>query len=53
MTRSTDTPFPGIPREAWGVSNDVRPTLRPPRFDEAVFEIREGETLRRDMGMAR
>ena len=29
----------GMPREAWGVSNQARPRLRAPRFDEAEFEI--------------
>ena len=29
----------GIPREGWGASNDPRPRLRAPRFDEAAFEI--------------
>ncbi len=41
----TDTNLFGIPREAWGVSNDVRPTLRPPRFEEAAFELGDGEIL--------
>ena len=27
----------GMPRESWGVSNNVRPRLRAPRYDEAVF----------------
>ena len=29
----------GIPREAWGVSNNVRPRLRAPRFDEAMLVL--------------
>ena len=33
----------GMPKEAWGVSNDVRPRMRAPRFDEARFEIVEGD----------
>lgn len=28
-----------MPREAWGVSNNARPRLRAPRFDEASFEL--------------
>ena len=32
-----DTNFIGLPLEQWGVSNNVRPTLRPPRFAEAAF----------------
>jgi uncharacterized protein (DUF2141 family) len=34
-----DTNFLGIPREPWGVSNNPRPTLRAPRWDEAVFQL--------------
>lgn len=34
-----DKNFLGIPREPWGVSNGVRPSLRPPRFAEAAFEL--------------
>ena len=35
----TDTNFVGMPTEAWGVTNNVRPTLRAPRFDEAAIEL--------------
>jgi uncharacterized protein (DUF2141 family) len=31
----------GIPKEEWGVSNNIRPTLRAPKFEEAAFEIDE------------
>lgn len=41
----TDTNLVGIPTEAWGVSNDVRPFLRPPRFDEAALEVTAGQRL--------
>ncbi len=41
--RRFDKNWIGIPREAWGVSNHVRPRLRAPRFDEARFEIAGGE----------
>lgn len=34
-----DKNFLGIPREPWGVSNDVRPSLRPPRHAEAAFAV--------------
>lgn len=37
--RKTDTNLLGIPTEAWGVSGNIRPALRAPRFDEAAFEI--------------
>lgn len=34
-----DTNLLGLPTEQWGVSNNVRPRLRAPRFEEAVFTI--------------
>ncbi len=37
--QKTDTNFFGIPTEAWGVSRNVRPTLRAPTFSEASFEV--------------
>lgn len=37
--RKFDKRWFGLPKEAWGVSNDVRPNLRAPRFDEAAFQV--------------
>lgn len=37
--RRTDTNLLGIPTEAWGVSGNIRPTVRAPRFDEAAFRM--------------
>lgn len=37
--RTFDTNRLGMPREAWAVSNGVRPRLRAPRFEEAVLTI--------------
>lgn len=37
--KRVDTNFIGLPTEQWGVSNDARPTLRAPRFDEASFKV--------------
>ncbi len=34
-----DRNFFGIPTEGWGVSNDARPHMAPPRWDDAVFEF--------------
>jgi uncharacterized protein (DUF2141 family) len=34
-----DTNFIGLPIEQWGVSNNARPALRAPRFDEAAFRV--------------
>ena len=47
--RKVDTNFVGMPQEAWGVSNNVRPTLRPPRFDEAAFNVDAGRALALDV----
>ena len=41
----TDTNFLGMPREEWGVSGNVRPGLRAPRFNEASFEIATDMTI--------
>lgn len=35
----------GIPKEEWGVSNNIRPSLRAPKFEEAAFEIDEKTDL--------
>ncbi len=43
----------GVPREAWGVSDDVRPRLRAPRFREAAFVLAGGETRRVAVRVAR
>ena len=40
--RRFDRNWLGMPREAWGVSNNVRPRLRAPRFDEAMLELPPG-----------
>jgi uncharacterized protein (DUF2141 family) len=37
--KRVDTNFIGLPTEQWGVSNNARPTLRAPRFDEAAFKL--------------
>jgi uncharacterized protein (DUF2141 family) len=42
--RRLDTNFFGIPTEPWGVSNNVRPTLRAPRFEEAKVRIDDTRT---------
>lgn len=51
--RRTDRNLVGIPTEAWGVSNDVRPRLRAPRFAEAAFEVADGATRRLAVRVAR
>jgi uncharacterized protein (DUF2141 family) len=51
--RKTDTNFLGLPREDWGVSNNVRPAMRPPRFSEAGFAMAAGQQVRIEIGMDR
>ena len=41
--KETDTNLFGIPKEDWGVTNNVRPKMRAPTFDEAKFEV-DGDT---------
>ena len=45
--REVDTNFLGMPSEQWGVSRNIRPTLRAPRFEEAVLKIADdaGEVM--------
>jgi uncharacterized protein (DUF2141 family) len=35
----------GIPREGWGVSNNVKPTMRKPHFDECKFDLKGDRTI--------
>lgn len=51
--RRVDTGLFGIPVEAWGVSNNVRPALRAPRFDEAAFALGAEQSLTLDIQVAR
>jgi uncharacterized protein (DUF2141 family) len=37
-----DTNLVGLPTEQWGVSNNARPSLRSPRFEEAAFKVAAG-----------
>jgi uncharacterized protein (DUF2141 family) len=43
--RKTDTNFVGMPTEAWGVSRGARPSLRAPRWDEAVMDLQADTRL--------
>jgi uncharacterized protein (DUF2141 family) len=38
-----DTDRLGRPNEPWGVTQNVRPTFRAPRFDEAAFSVPAGD----------
>ena len=37
--KKVDTNFVGMPTEAWGVSNNIRPLMRVPRWHEAQFTL--------------
>lgn len=50
--RKVDTNFVGMPLEAWGASNNVRPALRAPRFSEAAFRV-EGPVTYIDVRIAK
>lgn len=43
--KTLDKNLIGIPKEEWGVSNNIRPTLRAPKFEEAAFEMDEKSDL--------
>jgi uncharacterized protein (DUF2141 family) len=42
----------GRPRQPWGVSNNIRHALRPPRFAEAAFTTEAGKSLRLKIALA-
>lgn len=44
--RRTDTNLIGIPTEDYGFSNNARPAMRAPRFDEAAVEVKDGAPVR-------
>jgi uncharacterized protein (DUF2141 family) len=48
----TDRNFVGLPTEPWAVSNNVRPTLRAPRFNEAVFTVAAEEVKQVELRLA-
>ena len=49
----TDRNLMGLPTEPWAVSNNVRPTLRAPRFDEAAFTVTADQTKQIELRLAR
>lgn len=51
--RKTDTKLFGIPSEDWGVSNNIRPRLRPPTFAEAAFQVEEGKAKTIEVSVGR
>ncbi len=51
--RRTDTNFLGIPTESWGVSRNVRPSMRAPTFEEARIEVTAGGVTTIEVRVAR
>ena len=51
--RRTDTNLLGMPTEDWGMSNNPRPTLRAPRFDEAAIQVPNGPAVTIEVRLAR
>ncbi len=43
--KALDTNIFGVPTEAWGVSNNVRPLMRAPKWHEALFRVVEGKDM--------
>ena len=41
--KKVDTNFVGMPTESWGVSNNIRPLMRAPRWHEAQFTLATDE----------
>ncbi len=48
-----DTNIFGVPTEAWGVSNNVRPLMRAPKWHEALFRITEGKDMTLDVKLSK
>jgi uncharacterized protein (DUF2141 family) len=48
--RITDTNFVGLPSEDWGVSNNIRPSLGTPTFEEAKFDVISDKTIEVRLG---
>lgn len=47
-----DRNFVGLPTEPWAVSNNVRPTLRAPRFAEAALQLAADEVKQIELRLA-
>lgn len=50
--RKLDTNVFGLPTEPWGVSNNVRPRLRAPKFEEARVTLEGGRDTTIDIRVA-
>jgi uncharacterized protein (DUF2141 family) len=43
--KKMDTDFLGIPKENWGCSNNIRPHLAAPKFEDMIFVLEKDETI--------
>ena len=43
--------FLGIPTENYGVSNNAKPTLSKPHWEDASFEVKDGETVIQEISL--
>lgn len=43
--KKLDTGIFGIPKEAWGMSNNVKAIMGPPDFKESLFWLKEDKTF--------
>lgn len=41
-----DTNLVGYPKEAWGVSNNIRPSFRGPTLEEMLVQVSEGSIIK-------
>jgi uncharacterized protein (DUF2141 family) len=51
--KRTDTKMFGIPTEDWGVSNNIRPKMRAPKFEEAAFAVDAAKDVKIEIRVAR
>ena len=40
-----DKGFFGVPKESWGVSNDVKANYGPPKFEDMIFVLENDKTI--------
>ncbi len=40
-----DTGMFGIPKEPWGLSNNVKATFGPPKFEDMLFELKSNKEI--------
>ena len=43
--KKLDTGFFGMPKEGWGVSNDVKAHFGPPKFEDMIFALDKDKTI--------